>query len=402
MAYHTPTFPSRLPDVGITIFTRMSALAKEHGAVNLGQGFPDFDCDPQLIAYVNEAMGKGLNQYPLMSGAPELRNAIAAKLKTDYGAVYDADSEITVTAGATQALLCVIGCCVGQGDEVIVIEPAYDSYIPAIKLVGGVVKPVPMRIERDAEGVVKGYTLPLDEIGNAIGKRTRLIIINTPHNPTSTIWKEADMERLQSMLRNTDVLVCSDEVYEHMVFDGARHESVTRYPELAARSFAISSFGKTFHVTGWKIGYVAAPKALTVEFRKLHQYSVFTVNTPMQHGIATYIRECSEKYQGLPAFYQQKRDYFRQGLKTTGLRLLPSEGTYFQSVDYSKLSIPQAKLKEHEFAEWMTKELKVNCIPMSAFYSSPHEASIVRFCFAKKQETLDSAFSALKYLESRV
>jgi methionine aminotransferase len=393
--FHTPTFPSRLPDTGITIFTRMSALAKQHNAVNLGQGFPDYDCGPTLISYVNEAMGQGLNQYPLMSGTLELREAITDKIAGQYGHHYDPHHEITVTAGATQALLCTILCCVKKGDEVIVIEPAYDSYIPAIKLAGGVAKPVPMQMHYNAEGVLERYLLPFDGIKAAMNKHTRLIIINTPHNPTGTVWHAADMLRLQEMLRDTEILICSDEVYEHMVYDGANHESVARYPELAARSFVISSFGKTFHVTGWKVGYVAAPPALTAEFRKLHQYSVFTVNTPMQHGIARYIREHPETYLGLPEFYQQKRDYFREKLQQSNFRLLPCEGAYFQSVDYSRLTIPQAKLKEAEFAEWMTEKLQLACIPMSAFYSTPHESHIVRFCFAKKQETLDKALAII-------
>lgn len=392
---HTPSIHSRLPETGITIFTRMSALAKECGAVNLGQGFPDFDCDPRLPGYVTQAMGQGLNQYPLMSGAPELRNAIADKIAATYGHRYNPDTEITVTAGATQALLNVILCCVQPGDEVVILEPAYDSYIPAITLAGGIVRPVPLEMVCNAEGVVAGYRLPWNGIAQALSSRTRLLLINTPHNPTATVWKADDMQRLQTLLRGTDVLVCSDEVYEHMVFDGVRHESAARYPELAARSFVISSFGKTFHVTGWKVGYVAAPAPLTLEFRKLHQYTVFTVNTPMQHGIARFFAAHPEAYHGLPGFYQQKRDYFRSRLSATGLRLLPSEGTYFQSVDYSRLPLPEAKLEEAPFAEWMARELKVACIPMSAFYSQKREASIVRFCFAKKQETLDAALNAL-------
>lgn len=393
-----PAITSRLPDVGITIFTRMSALAKECNAVNLGQGFPDFDCDPALVGCVSEAMGQGLNQYPLMSGVPELRQVIATKIAADYGYHYHPDTEITVTAGATQALLCAILCCVQPGDEVVIIEPAYDSYIPAIKLAGGVVKPVPMHIEYDAQGVAQRYTLPREGIQAALSSRTRLLIINTPHNPTGTVWREADMLWLQATLQGTNVILCSDEVYEHMVYDGQRHESVARYPELAQRSFAISSFGKTLHVTGWKVGYVAAPHWLTVEFRKLHQYTVFTVNTPMQYGVARFLSQHPESYHQLPAFYQQKRDYFRAALAQAKFHLLPCEGAYFQSVDYSQLRRPEASLDEASFAEWMTREVGVACIPMSAFYSSPAASRVVRFCFAKQQETLDKALVALQRL----
>jgi methionine transaminase len=386
--------PSRLSDVGVTIFTRMSALAQQHKAINLGQGFPDFDCDPALIRHVSDAMAESHNQYPLMSGVPELREAIAKKIEATYGRKYDAAEEITVTAGGTQALFCVIMCAVRPGDEVIVIEPAYDSYIPAVTLAGGVVKAVPMVLR---QGRVPEYLLPFEGLKQAITSRTRLIIINTPHNPTGTTWKKEDMLQLQAMLENTQILVCSDEVYEHIVFDGKQHESVARFPSLAERSFAVSSFGKTFHVTGWKVGYVAAPKALTAEFRKIHQYNVFTVNSPMQHGIARYLRNESA-YKSLPEFYHKKRYFFRAGLAGTRLQLLPCEGTYFQSVSYSGLGTPQAKLSELEFCEWLTKEIKVAAIPMSAFYGRPQDAGIIRFCFAKEQATLASALDRLRVL----
>ena len=380
----TPTFASKLPAVGTTVFSRMSALAAEHDAVNLGQGFPDFDCDPRLIARVSEAMHAGLNQYPMMAGAAPLRAAIAAKIAALYGHGYDADSEITVTAGATQALLTVILCCVHPGDEVILIEPAFDSYLPAIALAGGV--PVPVSMQLGPEG----YSVPWAAVAGAVTPRTRLIIINSPHNPTGTILRQADIDALAGIVRGSDILILSDEVYEHMVYDGARHESLCRHPELAARSFVVSSFGKTYHVTGWKVGYVAAPTSLSAEFRKVHQFNVFTVNTPMQHGLASYMADPAP-YLDLPAFYQRKRDLFRSGLKGSRFELLPADGTYFQCVRYDAISA----LTESRFAEWLTSEIKVAAIPVSAFYQHAREAGIVRFCFAKQDATLHLALERL-------
>jgi len=375
---------SKLPLIGTTIFTVMSNLAAEHKAVNLGQGFPDFGCDPALTDMVNRAMQDGHNQYPPMAGAAPLRAAISDKIATLYGCRYHADSEITVTAGGTQALLTVIHCCVHPGDEVIVIEPAFDSYLPAIHLAGGVAVCVPMQLGTG------GYAVNWRAVGAAITPRTRLIMINTPHNPTATVLTPADMEQLRALVHGTDILILSDEVYEHMVYDGRRHESISRYPELLERSFVVSSFGKTFHVTGWKVGYVAAPAALTTEFRKVHQFNVFTVNTPMQHGIAAYLADPAP-YLALPAFYQRKRDLFRAGLEATRFRLLPTEGSYFQCVDYSAIS----DLGEAEFAQWLTTEIGVAAIPVSAFYREPRESGIVRFCFAKKEETLNLALERL-------
>jgi methionine aminotransferase len=381
----TPPLPSRLPRVGTTIFTVMSALAAERGAVNLGQGFPDFDCDPRLPEGVTAAMREGLNQYPPMAGVAPLREAIAAKTAQLYGHRYDAGSEITVTAGATQAILTAILCAVHPGDEVIVLEPCYDSYGPNIELAGG-------RIVRVA--LTAGSFRPdFQAIAAALSPRTRAIIINTPHNPSGTVWSAADLQSLADLLRPTDVLVIADEVYEHMVFDGQAHASVATHPELAARSFVVSSFGKTFHVTGWKVGYVAAPAALTAEFRKVHQFNVFTVNTPMQHGIARYLAD-PRPYLGLPAFYQRKRDRFRAGLAGTRLRLLPCEGTYFQCVDYSAIS----DQPEEAFCRWLTTELGVAAIPLSAFYEDGRNQRLARFCFAKKDETLDRALERLARL----
>jgi methionine transaminase len=383
----TPALQSKLPAVGTTVFSLMSALAAEHGAVNLGQGYPDFDCDPALPALVADAMRAGHNQYPMMTGAPALRQAVADKIAAHYGASYNPASEITITAGATQALTTAILCCVHAGDEVIVIEPAYDSYLPAIALAGGIPVPVAMQLGE------QGYSVPWHQVAQAVTARTRLIIINTPHNPTGSVLRAADVEALADIVRGTGMLVLSDEVYEHMVYDGQRHESLCRHPELAARSFVVSSFGKTYHVTGWKIGYVAAPAALSAEFRKVHQYNVFSVNTPMQHGIADYMAKPAP-YLELPAFYQRKRDLFRNGLKNSRFTLLPADGTYFQCVRYDAIS---SRL-EAEFAQWLTTEIKVAAIPVSAFYRQARESGIVRFCFAKQDQTLALALERLARL----
>jgi len=382
-----PPLVSRLPHVGTTVFTRMSQLAIDHGAVNLGQGFPDFACDPALVDLVTDAMRAGHNQYPPMTGLPALRQAISAKIETTYGHRYDANTEITVTAGASQAIQSAILAVVHPGDEVIVIEPAYDCYAPAIALAGGVVVPVTMRLDAD------GYRVEWSDVQAAVTPRTRMVVINTPHNPTGTILRQADLDALVAIVQDTQILVLSDEVYEHMVFDGAPHASVARHPALAERAFVVSSFGKTFHVTGWKIGYVAAPVALMVEFRKVHQYNVFCVNAPMQHAIAGYLQDPAP-WRDLPAFYQAKRDLFRAGLAASRFTLLPSDGTYFQCVRYDAIS----DVGEAEFAEWLTREIKVAAIPVSAFYSQPRESHVVRFCFAKKDETLQLALERLARL----
>ena len=381
----TPAVQSRLPNVGTTIFTVMSALATEHKAVNLGQGFPDFACDPALIGHVSDAMQQGHNQYPPMTGVPALRQAIADKLAALYGRRYDPDREITVTAGATQAIITAILAIVHPGDEVVVLEPCYDSYVPNIELAGGVVVRVPLD---------PGTFRPnFDAIGRALSPRTRAIIINTPHNPSATVWSREDMLALQELLAPTNVLVFSDEVYEHMVFDEAAHQSVARFDGLAARSFIVSSFGKTYHVTGWKVGYVAAPASLSAEFRKVHQFNVFTVNTPVQHALARYMAQPAP-YRDLPAFYQRKRDLFRDGLRKTRLRLLPSEGSYFQCVDISSVST----LGEADFCQWLTREIGVAAIPLSAFYGNGFDQQVVRFCFAKQDQTLLSALERLQKL----
>lgn len=383
----TPLLQSKLPATGTTVFSLMSALAAEHKAVNLGQGFPDFECDPALPALVAEAMRAGHNQYPMGTGLPALREAIGAKIGTFYAAQYNPATEITVTAGAAQALTTAILCCVHPGDEVVIIEPAYDSYQPAIELAGGVTVPVQMVLGE------AGYSVPWNQVAAAVTRRTRMIIINSPHNPTGSVLRAADIAALTDIVRGTDVLILSDEVYEHMVYDGQRHESVCRYPELAERAFVVSSFGKTYHVTGWKVGYVAAPASLMTEFRKVHQYNVFSVNTPMQHAIAGYMA-APAPYLELPAFYQRKRDLFRAGLQGSRFTLLPADGTYFQCVRYDAIST----LQESEFAQWLTTDVKVAAIPVSAFYRQPKESGIVRFCFAKQDDTLHLALGRLARL----
>ena len=381
----TPPVQSRLPQVGTTIFTVMSALAQQHGAVNLGQGFPDFQGDPALLDAVNRAMREGHNQYPPMAGVPALREAIAGKIAAIHGHHYDPGSEITVTAGATQAILTAVLALVQPGAEVVVLEPCYDSYEPSITLAGARTVRVPL----DPQSLHVHF----DRLAAALTPRTRLLIINTPHNPSGMVWTEDERAQLRDLLRPTDILVLSDEVYEHMVFEGRPHASVSGDPELAARSIVVSSFGKTFHVTGWKVGYVAAPAPLMAEFRKVHQFNVFTVNTPMQHGLAAYLADPAP-YRDLPAFYQRKRDLFRQGLATTRFQLLPCEGTYFQCVDYSAIS----DLGDAAFCQWLIEHAGVAAIPLSAFYAEPPKRPLIRFCFAKQDETLTRALARLQAL----
>ncbi len=381
----TPVLASKLPQVGTTIFTVMSALAAEHNAVNLGQGFPDFACDPALVDAVTAAMQAGHNQYPPMTGVPALREAVSAKIEALHGRRYDPASEITITAGATQAIITTILAIVHPGDEVIVLDPCYDSYVPNIELAGGRAVRVPL---------TPGTFRPdFGKISAAITPRTRAILINSPHNPSATVWSAEDMLALQDLLAPTDILLISDEVYEHMVFDGAEHQSAARFAGLAARAFIVSSFGKTFHVTGWKVGTVAAPAALTAEFRKVHQFNVFTVNTPVQYGLASYLKDPAP-YLQLPAFYQAKRDLFREGLAGSRLKLLPSTGSYFQCVDISAVS----DLNESDFCQWLTREIGVAAIPLSAFYGDGFDQRVVRFCFAKKDDTLRAALERLRKL----
>ncbi len=385
----TPVLDTKFPKVGTTIFTVMSALAAEKNAVNLGQGFPDFACDPHLVSCVTHAMTQGLNQYPPMTGVPVLREAITQKIESLYHYRYDPVSEITVTAGATQAILSAILAVVRAGDEVIVLEPCYDSYIPNIELAGGVAVRVPL---------TPGTFRPdFGKIADAISPKTRAIIVNSPHNPSATVWTREEMLQLEELLKPTQILLISDEVYEHMVYAPRQHLSASSFAGLAERAFIVSSFGKTFHVTGWKVGYVAAPASLSAEFRKVHQFNVFTVNTPVQHGLAAYMAD-PKPYLELPAFYAAKRDLFRAGLASTKFELLPSEGSYFQCVRIDQLGVPEKNLSEADFCQWLTSEIGVAAIPLSAFYADGFDQRVVRFCFAKQDETLKLALSRLARL----
>ena len=384
-----PHFPapieSRLPNVGTTIFTVMSRLAQECGAINLSQGFPDFNAEDLLFERVAHWMRAGHNQYAPMAGTAALRAAIAAKVEALYGTAYDPEHEITVTAGATQALFTAVTACVHPGDEVIVFEPVYDSYVPAIELAGG--KVVRMRL------AAPDYRPDWDAVAAAIGPRTRMIMINTPHNPTATVWTRDDLDRLAALVRGTGIVVVADEVYEHIVFDGAAHASCAAHPALAQRSFVVSSFGKTYHITGWKVGYVLAPRELMVEFRKVHQFNVFTVNTPVQLGLADYMADAS-RHLGLAAFYQAKRDFFRAALATSRFELLPSHGTYFQLARYAAIS----DLGDAAFCEHLTRDVGVAAIPVSAFFADGRDEHVIRFCFAKNEATLAAACARLAAL----
>ena len=378
---------TKLPKVGTTIFTVMSQLAAEHGAVNLGQGFPDFPVPQRLVDELDAAMRAGHNQYAPMTGVPALRQAIAEKAKRCYGADVDADTEITVTSGATEAIFNAIHAVVRPGEEVIVLDPAYDCYEPAIELAGARAVHVPLDPQSFAPDWAK--------VRAAITPKTRLVMINSPHNPSGAMFGEDDMRTLADLLRGTDIFLVSDEVYEHIVFDGRRHESALYYPELRERAFVVSSFGKTYHCTGWKIGYAIAPPALSAEFRKVHQYNVFCTFAPAQHAFAAMIRAEPEHYEQLGAFYQAKRDRFRAQLLETKLKPLPVPGGYFQLVDYSAVS----DLPDTEFVKWLTMEKSVAAIPLSPFYENPPAGQrLARLCFAKNEATLDAAIERLKKL----
>lgn len=379
-----------LEKIGTTIFTVMSKLAADCGAINLSQGFPDFQAEPALFDAAHRAMLAGRNQYPPMTGTPELRRAIVDKVAALYGTQLDADAEITVTAGATQAIFTAIAAFVGAGDEVIVFEPVYDSYAPAIETVGGKVV--------YAQLAAPDFRPDWAQVAALITPRTRMLIINSPHNPTGALLDAADLDALAALLRGTGIVVLADEVYEHMVYDGARHASVVAHRELAARAVVVSSFGKTYHITGWKIGYVLAPPALTRDFRKIHQFNVFTVNTPCQLAIAEYMQDHS-RHLGLAAFYEEKRDFFRAQLAGSRFELLPCRGSYFQLARYDAIS----DLPDDEFALWLTREAGVAAIPLSAFYSAAkvpaaRGARLVRFCFAKQEATLAAAGERLRRL----
>lgn len=381
-----PTYPrpltSRLPEVGTTIFSVMSALAQQHGALNLSQGFPDFDAPAELLSLLDQHARAGHNQYAPMTGVPVLREAIAAKVSTLYGAQYDVDAEITVTAGATQAIFTAVAALVHPGDEVIVFTPVYDSYAPSVELQGGKVV--------YAHLTLPDYRPDWDEVARLITPRTRMIILNSPHNPTGTVWTAEDMAQLEALVKDTDIVLLSDEVYEHMVLDQARHESVLRYPGLAERSLVVSSFGKTYHITGWKVAYCLAPRELMAEFRKAHQFIVFTVHAPSQYALADFMKKPGW-YDQLKALYQGKRDIFRQALAGSRFELLPCQGTYFQCVKYAAISDEG----DRAFVERLTRDHGVAAIPVSAFYPDGADHGVIRFCFAKSAATLEQALERL-------
>ena len=379
---------SKLPSVGTNIFSIMSALANQHGAINLSQGFPDFDCPQELQNRVNFHLKNGKNQYVPMAGVPVLRERLAKKMENSYGQSINPDTEITITAGATQALFTAITAFVRSGEEVILIEPAYDSYRPAIELAGG----IPIIYELQGPD----YQIDWIRFGKLISSKTKMIIINTPHNPIGKVRSEDDMRTLEELTNGTDILVLSDEVYEHLIYDGKKHQSVLRFPNLFKRSLLVYSFGKTFHSTGWKMGYCVGPELLMREFRKIHQFNVFSCNSFVQYGIADFLEDPTT-YQQLPEFYQQKRDYFQNELFGSALKPLSSEGSYFQLYDYSSVS----DLPDTEFAKYLTVEIGVAAIPVSVFYSSRRDEKVVRFCFAKKEETLAAAGTLLKEISPK-
>jgi methionine aminotransferase len=381
-----PLFPgtihSKLPKVGTTIFSIMSKMATEYNAINLSQGFPDFSCSEELIKLVNQAMLNGHNQYAPMPGLPALRDILAQKTASIYGIQYDPETEITITAGATQAIYTAIAAVIREDDEVIIFEPAYDCYQPAIEVAGG--KTVYMQLK------APDYSINWDEVQKVFNHHTRMIIINTPHNPTGSVLSRKDMQQLEKIVKGSDTVIISDEVYEHIIFDGTVHQSAASFPTLAERSFIVSSFGKTFHATGWKIGYCIAPKNLMTEFRKVHQFLVFSVNTPIQFALTEYLKQ-KENYLELPAFYQKKRDFFIELIKKSRFKCVPASGTYFQLLDFGNIT----KDKDTDYAIRLIKESGVASIPISVFYHKPVDNKMLRFCFAKKEETLEKAAQIL-------
>ena len=379
------TLKSKLPDTGTSIFAVMSGLARQEGAVNLSQGFPDFPIDPELIDLVYEYMKRGYNQYAPMPGVPVLRQAIARKIQALYGTSVSPDDEITITAGATQALFNVFTALIHPGDEVMVFEPAYDSYVPAIRLNGG--RPVYVRLTKP------DFKIDWNHVASLITENTRMIVLNTPNNPGGYVLTHEDWQQLAGLVRDTNILILSDEVYEHIIFDGFSHQSILRFPELYERGIAVFSFGKTFHATGWKTGYTVAPPALTEEIRKVHQFNVFAVNTPVQYALAEYLED-SGHYSDLHLFYEAKRDYFVKALQGSRWKVVPTHGTYFIGLDYSDIS----PLGDMDFAVKLTRDYKVASIPFSAFYHDGYDQKILRFCFAKKEETLDKALHILRHL----
>ncbi len=381
-AYPRP-IPSKLPNIGTTIFTVMSKLAADHQAINLSQGFPDFDCAPELRALFCKYVNAGLNQYPPMAGIMGLREALAEKMQFLYGASYDPEHEITVTPGATYAIFTAVTAFVSPGDEVILFEPAYDSYCPAVEVNGG--KPVYVQMR------YPDYSIDWEAVKNAITPKTRMMILNTPNNPTASVLSGEDLRMLESLLRDTDIIVASDEVYEHLIYDGHQHQSVARFPGLAERSFVVNSFGKTYAVTGWKMGYAMAPKNLMLEFRKVHQFNAFVSNGPVQYAFADYLKN-KDAYLSLAAFYQQKRDFFLEGLKGSRFKPLPSRGTFFQNLDYSAISDE----RDTDLAIRLTREHGIASIPVSVFYREPPAHRVLRFCFAKSEATLAKGAAILR------
>ncbi len=376
---------SKLPSVGTTIFSVMSKLSQDYNAINLSQGFPDYETDQKLIRFVSEAMIKNHNQYAPMQGLPRLRELISAKMQRLYKVNYSPETEITITAGGTQAIFTALAAVINPGDEVIIFEPAYDSYSPSITLLGGLVKPFSL--------YAPDYKIDWEMVKKLLSVKTKMIILNNPQNPTGAILSKDDIEELIKFTGNTDILILSDEVYEHIVYDGEQHHSVSIYPELRERSFIVASFGKLLHTTGWKLGYCIAPAELMSEFRKVHQFNVFSVNTPMQIGIADYLTDESI-YAELANFFQQKRDFFQSILKETKLKLLPCKGSYFQCVSYAEIS----NEPDTVFARRLVEENGVASIPVSAFYTKNNDDRILRFCFAKKQDTLERAVEQLMHL----
>jgi len=366
---------SKLPNATTSIFSVMSKLAFEQNAINLSQGYPDFPSSPELINLVTNAMKKGYNQYAPMPGIMQLREVISEKIAKLYGTTYDPDTEITITAGATQAIYTIISALVQKDDEVIIFAPAYDCYDPTIRLNGGKTVEIELRSPE--------FKVDWHKVKNAVSKRTKMIIINTPHNPTGTVLQKEDMIALKSIVKNTGIVILSDEVYEHIIFDGEKHQSVALFPGLAERSFIVASFGKTFHNTGWKMGYCTGPKELMAEFRKTHQFNVFSVNHPIQRALAEYVKT-PENYLSLSVFYQKKRDYFLNAIKDSKFNFTPSTGTYFQLLGYENISDE----KDTEIAIRLTKELKVASIPVSVFYNNRIDNKVLRFCFAKSEETI--------------
>ena len=375
-------FISQLPKVGTSIFAVMSQMATQYKAVNLSQGFPDFPVSAKLIDRIHFYMKKGMNQYAPMPGIPALREQIATMFKKLHNVDYDPDTEINIVAGATQAIYTVISAIIKDDDEAIIFEPAYDSYAPAIKLNGGIVK--------YAELKLPDYHIDWDEVSRLITHRTKLIVINTPHNPTGSILRAEDLKRLGEIIKSTDIIVLSDEVYEHLIFDNLKHESACKFPDLLNRTFVIGSFGKTFHATGWKMGFVLAPANLMAEFRKAHQFVVFAVNTPIQYAMADFIKN-EKNYLGVSKMYEKKRDYFASKIKKSRFKIVPTYGTYFQLLDYSNISDEP----EMEFATRLIKEHKIASVPVSAFYHDGQNNQRLRFCFAKEKETLDNAAKIL-------